>query len=58
MSKILKIESNPTSPAFAQNNIKDYEDGQLIDIPVGHFIDQRIQIPEVEREVILTEEID
>ncbi|MGT3316172.1 phage tail fiber protein [Yersinia enterocolitica] len=52
------MESNPTSPAFAQNNIKDYEDGQLIDIPVGHFIDQRIQMPEVEREDTLTEEID
>ncbi|WP_441377227.1 phage tail fiber protein [Yersinia enterocolitica] len=50
MSNILKIKSPPTSPLFAQNNIKDYEDGQPIDIPVGRFVDLRVQMPEVERE--------
>ncbi|HDL7423640.1 TPA: hypothetical protein PXP53_004375 [Yersinia enterocolitica] len=48
MSKILKIKSPPTSLLFAQNNIKDYEDGQPIDIPVGRFVDLRVQMPECE----------
>ncbi|MDX6737936.1 pyocin knob domain-containing protein [Yersinia kristensenii] len=40
--------THPTSPAFAQNNIKDYEDGQPIDIPAGRFVDLRVQMPGVE----------
>ncbi|WP_425085995.1 hypothetical protein [Yersinia intermedia] len=48
--------THPTSPAFAQNNIKGYEDGQPIDIPAGRFIDLRVQMPEVEvTELPLTE---
>ncbi|WP_145589442.1 hypothetical protein [Yersinia rochesterensis] len=40
--------THPTSPTFAQNNIKDYEDGQPIDIPAGRFVDLRVQMPGVE----------
>ncbi len=40
--------THPTSPQFAQNNIKGYEDGQPIDIPLGRFVDLRVQMPEVE----------
>lgn len=40
--------THPTSPIFTQNNIKDYEDGQPIDIPAGRFVDLRVQMPEVE----------
>lgn len=49
--------THPTSPVFAQNNIKDYEDGQPIDIPLGRFVDLRVQMPEREEtELPLTEE--
>ncbi|MDN0124430.1 prophage tail fiber N-terminal domain-containing protein [Yersinia aleksiciae] len=44
--------THPTSPAFAQNNIKNYEDGQPIDIPVGRFVDLRVQMPEDEKDSI------
>ncbi|MGH1475301.1 pyocin knob domain-containing protein [Yersinia proxima] len=40
--------THPTSPSFAQNTIKDYEDSQPIDIPAGRFVDLRVQMPEVE----------
>lgn len=40
--------THPASPVFAQNNIKDYEDGQPIDIPAGRFVDLRVQMPGVE----------
>ncbi|MBX9477095.1 hypothetical protein J8Z83_20835 [Yersinia enterocolitica] len=49
--------THPVSPAFAQNNIKDYEDGQPIDIPVGRFVDLRVQMPEVESEDIPAEDV-
>lgn len=35
-------------PEFAPNNIKDYEDGQPIDIPAGRFVDLRVQMPGAE----------
>ncbi|QKJ15577.1 hypothetical protein [Yersinia kristensenii] len=34
------------SPSFAQNTVKNYMDGQPIDIPHGRFIDLRVQMPE------------
>ncbi|WP_227732785.1 phage tail fiber protein [Yersinia proxima] len=40
--------THPTSPEFARNTIKDYEDGQPIDIPAGRFVDLRVQMPGVE----------
>ncbi|CQI99345.1 phage protein [Yersinia frederiksenii] len=49
--------THPTSPQFAQNNIKGYEDGQPIDIPLGRFVDLRVQMPEREEtELPLAEE--
>lgn len=49
--------THPASPQFAQNNIKGYEDGQPIDIPLGRFVDLRVQMPEREEtELPLTEE--
>lgn len=49
--------THPTSPVFAQNNINGYEDGQPIDIPLGRFVDLRVQMPEREEtELPLTEE--
>ncbi|WP_455757920.1 phage tail fiber protein, partial [Yersinia proxima] len=49
--------THPTSPVFAQNNINGYEDGQPIDIPLGRFVDLRVQMPEREEtELSLTEE--
>lgn len=49
--------THPASPVFAQNNIKDYEDGQPIDIPAGRFVDLRVQMPEREEtELPLAEE--
>ncbi|HFO2533045.1 TPA: hypothetical protein ACHJX8_000618, partial [Yersinia enterocolitica] len=49
--------THPASPVFAQNNIKDYEDGQPIDIPLGRFVDLRVQMPEREEtELPLAEE--
>ncbi|WP_145586279.1 prophage tail fiber N-terminal domain-containing protein [Yersinia rochesterensis] len=44
--------THPTSPEFAQNIIKDYEDGQPIDIPAGRFVDLRVQMPEDEKDSI------
>jgi hypothetical protein len=40
--------THPASPVFAQNNINGYEDGQPIDIPLGRFVDLRVQMPERE----------
>ncbi|WP_240624804.1 hypothetical protein [Yersinia massiliensis] len=49
--------THPTSPVFAQNNINGYEDGQPIDIPLGRFVDLRVQMPEREEtELPLDEE--
>ncbi|MDN0125553.1 MULTISPECIES: hypothetical protein [Yersinia] len=49
--------THPTSPQFAQNNIKGYEDGQPIDIPLGRFVNLRVQMPEREEtELPLAEE--
>ncbi|WP_216362234.1 hypothetical protein, partial [Yersinia massiliensis] len=49
--------THPASPQFAQNNIKGYEDGQPIDIPLGRFVDLRVQMPEREEtELPLAEE--
>lgn len=49
--------THPTPPQFAQNNIKGYEDGQPIDIPLGRFVDLRVQMPEREEtELPLAEE--
>lgn len=49
--------THPTSPAFAQNNINNYEDGQPIDIPAGRFVDLRVQMPDVESEDIPAEDV-
>ncbi|CRY67037.1 Uncharacterised protein [Yersinia kristensenii] len=38
--------THPTSPAFTQNTVGNYVDGQPIDIPNGRFIDLRVQMPE------------
>ncbi|WP_314189777.1 prophage tail fiber N-terminal domain-containing protein [Yersinia massiliensis] len=42
--------THPTSPVFAQNNINGYEDGQPIDIPLGRFVDLRVQMPKNEKD--------
>ncbi|MDG0795644.1 prophage tail fiber N-terminal domain-containing protein [Pectobacterium punjabense] len=36
----------PDSPTFAQNNIDGVENGQLVDIPAGRWIDVRVQMPQ------------
>lgn len=38
--------THPSSPDFARNVIEGYEDGQPIDIPVGRFVDLRVQMPD------------
>ncbi|MGT3188614.1 phage tail fiber protein [Yersinia enterocolitica] len=37
--------------------MKDYEDGQPIDIPAGRFVDLRVQMPDVENEDIPVEDV-
>ncbi|MFC0228075.1 phage tail fiber protein [Serratia aquatilis] len=39
---------NATAPKFAQNVKAGYEEGQPIDIPVGRWIDLRVEMPGVE----------
>lgn len=41
--------THPLSPEFARNIIEGCEDGQLIDIPAGRFVDLRVQMPQVEK---------
>lgn len=38
--------THPTAPAFAQNNIEGYENGDPIDIPSDTFISVRVEMPE------------
>ncbi|WP_024910850.1 prophage tail fiber N-terminal domain-containing protein [Chania multitudinisentens] len=37
--------ANSSAPAFAKNTITGYKDGQPIDIPVGRWIDLRVEMP-------------
>ncbi len=36
--------THPNAPKFAQNNISGYVDGDPIDIPVGRWLDLRVQV--------------
>lgn len=40
--------THPNSPAFAQNNIEGYANGDPIDIPLDTFISVRVEMPERE----------
>ncbi|UIS24894.1 tail fiber protein [Aeromonas phage pAEv1818] len=40
--------THPAAPAFARNDILGYDEGMLIDIPEGRWVDLRVEMPAVD----------